>query len=105
MDPNAPPVDLKDEARLLMEVRQELGAEYDEALVASLVDKVEESLGRGGRRAGDVPPPADRVKSRRAYLALGLIIVGACTLAINTASSRGSDGMWPLPWRRSAQEP
>jgi hypothetical protein len=65
-------------------VRQELGAEYDEELVASFVDNVEATLRRGRRPAGESYPSRSRVNSRRAYLALGLIIVGACVLAIVT---------------------
>ena len=91
-DTKAPPVDLKDEARLLMEVRQELGAEYDEALVESFVDKVEQSLGRGGDRTREDQRPTDSARSRRVYIALGLVIAGASVLVIN-------EGLFPwLRW-------
>ena len=89
--------DLSQEARLLLEVRPELGPEYEEELVESFVDKVEESM--RGRRAGQ-----SRVRSLdasetlsgrhlRNLLALGLIAAGAFTLARNFGQ-----GQWLLHW-------
>ena len=77
--------DLNDEARLLLEVRRELGPEYEEELVESFVDKVEESMksrraGQGRARSVDT---SETLPGRhgRSLLALGLIAAGGFLLA------------------------
>jgi phage shock protein C len=77
--------DLNDEARLLLEVRRELGPEYEEELVESFVDKVEDSM--KGRRAGQTHARSvDRSETsssrqRRNMLLIGMIAVGAFLIA------------------------
>jgi hypothetical protein len=83
--PKSVATDLNDEARRLLEVRRELGPEYEEQLVESFADKVEESM-KGRRavqgRARSVDTSETLLgRNGRILLVLGLIAAGAYLLA------------------------
>lgn len=86
--------ELAEEARLLLEVKRELGDDYDEQLVDAFAQKVEESLKarRGDARGGQ---QKHRGSQRRKFLPMLLLAGGALLLF---AGYGASWSFWAVLW-------
>ncbi len=90
--PPKPKENLREEARVHLNARKELGAEFDDELVDAFLEKVQRDRGLG-QSSGESDPPR-RERRGRLKNPVGLVAVLMCFGIPLTAIVAGSTGLW-----------